>query len=55
MSSSLLLLQISTRWMIFNDVLLAGVGQVISGWDVGVNGIILYIFAFILLLNTVID
>lgn len=38
----------------FNDALLAGVEQVISGWDVGVNDMY-YIFAFILVLNTVTD
>ena len=35
----------------FNGLLLAGVGQVISGWYVGVNGMY-YIFASILVLNT---
>jgi len=26
-------------WVVFNGMLPAGVGQVIKGWDVGVNGI----------------
>jgi hypothetical protein len=35
----------------FNGLLLAGVGQVTSGWYVGINGMY-YIFASILVLNT---
>jgi hypothetical protein len=35
----------------FNDALLVGVGQV-SGWDVGH---MYYIFAFIMVLNTITD